>query len=142
MTMLLLIVHFFSFSLGIGCGFANMVVGRTAAKADPAARPFLGAASRMIGQIATLGLILLWLTGIALVFRGWDSLGGLPKLFWLKIAAVLVLTGISVLMNLHGIRASRSGTPPPAETMKKLGMLGGIASTTAMVLAVLAFEMS
>jgi len=139
MAISLLILHFLAFSIGIGGGIANLVIGSKAAAADPVTKPVLGAASRAVGQIASVGLLFLWITGIAMVYTSWEGWASLPQLFWAKFAGVLVLTACSVLMNMHVIRAKRTGTPPPPATMRRLGIIGSGAAILALILAVQTF---
>ncbi len=139
MTNLLTILHFLGFSAGIGGGLANLIVGRVAATADPSMRPGLGRAARGIAGLATGGLVLLWLTGIALVQVAWGGWAAMPALFWAKLTMVAILTVVSVLVNLNVIRAIRSGTPPPPARMAMLGRLGVGAAVLALILAVVTF---
>lgn len=137
---LLIALHFLSFSLGIGGGLANLVIGARAARAEPDQRPALAGAARIVGLIATAGLALLWLTGITLVSAGWGGWATLPVLFWAKLAAVLVLTVCSVLANAALIAARRTGAPPPSDRMAMLGRVGVTAAVLALLLAVAAFR--
>ena len=140
MTQLLIILHLLGFSVGIGGGFANLVIARQAARSEAGARPPLAGAGRAIGLAATAGLVVLWLTGPALVHRLHGGWADLPPLFGVKIAFVVVLTICSVLMNLSVIAARRAGTPPPPRRMAILGTLGLISAVLALGLAVLAFR--
>lgn len=140
MTTLLLILHFLAFSVGIGGSLSNLLAGAVAARSDPAVRPAIGAVARRVGMMATGGLVLLWLTGIALVQTAWEGWASMPPLFWAKIALVVVLTVCSALMNATVIRADRDGTPPPPERMRMLGTIGALSAILALILAIAAFS--
>jgi uncharacterized membrane protein len=140
MPLTLVIIHFLAFSIGIGASVSNLIVGARAARAEPQFRPALGGVSQALGKTATHSLVLLWLSGIAMVYLDWDGWASLPPLFWAKIAAVLVLTGCSVLLNMHMLRSKRAGTPPPAPTMAMLGRVGSASALTALVIAVITFS--
>lgn len=139
MSLTLLIIHFLAFSIGIGASVSNLIIGAKAAGSEPQFRPALGSASEAIGKAATICLLLLWLTGVAMIYLDWDGWASLPPLFWVKIAAVLVLTLCSGLLNWHVLRAKRAGTPPPAPTMALLGRLGSASALIALILAVITF---
>ena len=42
-----------------------------------------------------------WLTGIALVYVAYDGWANLPGIFWVKLAFVVVLSLLSLRMNLY-----------------------------------------
>ena len=139
MQELLKIIHFLSFSVAIGAGAANIVAGRQLLSMPAEVMPKIGAYRMTLGKITTIGLGLLWITGIWLVFllggsvfsNGW---------FLLKLAVVVLLTVISVKANFTIINARKAGTPPDAERMKMLGQAGLAVAVLALILAVLAFS--
>ena len=133
------IVHFLSLSVGIGGGVANGIIGARAAKVDPPVRAVLGGISGLIGRLSFVAIVLLWLTGIAMVYLAFGGWAELPTAFWVKIAFVVVLTALSVWLNLLAMRARRTRTPPPAATMRTLGMVAGLCSLIIVIAAVIAF---
>ncbi len=138
MTELLKIIHFLSFSVAIGAGLANIMAGYRLMSLPAEAMPKVAAFRLRLGMFTTVGLGLLWLTGLwlaALVGASLLSNG----LFLLKLVAVIALTGISVMANLTIIRARKAGTPPDAARMKQLGHAGPALAVLALILAVLAF---
>jgi uncharacterized membrane protein len=138
MLELLKIIHFLSFSVAIGASVANMIVGMRMADIPPAAMPQVGALRLSFGKASTIGLILLWLTGIVMVLTApVDPLG--DTMFRLKLVAVVLLTLASVLANMTVVKARAAGTPPDAQRMKTLGQAGLAMAVLALILAILAF---
>lgn len=133
------IVHFLSFSIGIGIGVAGMVIGMRARAAPAEMRPVLGRIQMVLGRTSFVAVVLLWVTGFYMVYAVYGGWGGFGTLLWLKIAAVVVLTACSIALQVNAIRAMRAGTPPPAKRMAKLGATATTSAVVALVLAVLAF---
>lgn len=140
MLELLKIIHFLSFAAGIGAGLANMVSAAYLHALPAEAAPKALAFRLALSKISTVGLILLWLTGLTLIWieHGTEIL--LSTAFLWKMAAVLALTAILIAINLNISRARASGTPPDPEKMKRLGLSAQVASITALCLAVVAFS--
>ncbi|MCC6303593.1 MAG: hypothetical protein IT545_00195 [Rhodobacteraceae bacterium] len=138
----LLTVHFLALAVGLGGGVAAGVIGARLAAAAPSARAELGAAQKRIGLSGAIALALVWASGLALLwsaFGGFGGLGGLGLVFWLKMAAVVVLTAAVVAMKVVTGRSERAGAEPDTPTMARLGMVATGATTLAVILAVLAF---
>jgi hypothetical protein len=133
-------LHFWALAIGIGGGMANMLAAPIARAAEPEAKPVLGKLQRRIGQMGAGAILVLWVTGIWLVVVEYPVLGRLPMLFWVKIAAVLVLTYVSARGQLLSLRAMRGGPPPDPAVMKKIAMAGATSALAALALAVAAFN--
>jgi len=137
---LLKAIHFLSFSIAIGAGVSNLFLGARLAAFPPQAMPALGGYRLLLGKLSTLGLILLWLTGISMV----AATGGMGVLdnqaFLWKLAAVVVLTVLSVAANLTVFKAKKAGRPPDANRMKHLGVGSQAMAILALILAVAAFN--
>lgn len=133
------IIHFIALAVGIGGGVANAIIGARAARSEPPIKVTLGSISGLIGKISGAAIILLWLTGIALVYLLFDGWANLPWAFWIKLAFVVVLSLLSLRLNLYVMQANRTRTPPPAATMKMLGQVAGLTSLLIVVFAVIAF---
>lgn len=138
MLELIRIIHFLSFSIAIGAGVANIMAGRRLVPLPAEAMPKLGAYRMAIGKLSTVCLALLWITGIGLIFAAGTSVFA-NGWFLLKLAAVLLLTAISVLANLTVIKARKAGTPPDPARMKLLGHAGPAVAVLIVILAVMAF---
>ncbi|MCL4189445.1 MAG: hypothetical protein KJZ85_17740 [Rhodobacteraceae bacterium] len=139
MASLLKIVHYLAFAVGLGGGVANAMIGMQLHAAAPAARAGLGAAQKRIGQIGLAALVLVWASGLALVWGAYGGTAGLGVAFWLKMAAVVALTLAVAVLTVQGARAERAGTGPDAATMARLEALATGSAVAAVVLAVVAF---
>jgi hypothetical protein len=137
------ILHFLALAAGIGGGLASMLAARQGADpaSGPEARAALGRLRLRLSRVTAGAVALLWLSGIALVHAGWTGWGALPGLFWAKLAFVAALTAITLRAQQLVLRAGRSGTPPPAPAMARLGQGAMGSALAALVLAVVAFTL-
>ena len=117
-----------------------MIAGRMMAGAEPAGAKVLGAMQRKIGRASFVGLILLWITGIWMLQGYHDGgLGALPGSFSVKMIFVVIVTIAALMAQYKAITASRTGTPPNRKTMAMLGMISGLFSLLAVIMAVATF---
>lgn len=139
MLILAKIVHFLSFSIGIGGGVAAMLAGIRAKSAAAEAVPVLRGVQKTLGRISFGAVVLLWVSGIFLVYAikgGWSGLG---TIFWLKIAAVVILTVASLTGQYFALTAARRDPAIMGPRMAKIGMTASSAAVAALILAVIAF---
>ena len=139
MIVLAKIIHFLSFSVGIGGGVAAMLAGIRAKGAAAEAVVVLRGMQKTLGRISFAAIVLLWLTGIYLVYAhgGTDGFG---IAFWLKMLAVLVLTAASLTGQYFGLTAAKRDPAVMGPLMAKIGMTGSASAVTALILAVIAFS--
>jgi hypothetical protein len=137
---ILLIIHFLSFAAAIGAGLANMAAGIKLTAMPPDAMPGIAGFRMSLGKMSTVGLILLWLTGVGLVtqIHGWAVFSNM--MFLMKLVTVIGLTVLSAMANMAVIPARKSGTPPDIEKMKRLGMASQALAVLALIFAVFAFS--
>ena len=140
MVVTLIALHFLCFSVALGGGVANAVIGARMELVDPPQRPIVGGTARLIGKISFGALILLWVTGLLLTWILYGSGQGLPATFAMKIIAVAFLTICAVAIQVLAMRAEREQKPPPAETIAKLGKLITASGVIAIILAVATFN--
>lgn len=88
----LVFLHFMGLAMGFSAGFGNMMMAGLIAKASPEDRRVLSRFPPVIGRVGDVGLVLLWLTGLTLVFMKWGGFGAMPGLFHAKLTAVVVMT--------------------------------------------------
>ena len=136
----LLIIHYLAFSVGIGGGLANMLIGIQMRGAEPATAAALGGLRARIGRASFIGLVLLWLTGLWMFFGYAGGLASASAWFWLKMIAVLGLTAAALRIQAVALAAQRSGSPPDPALMRRLGMASGLAAVLAVIFAVIAFR--
>lgn len=140
MYQLLLIVHFIALAMAIGGGYANIIAKRQMPKADPVTYPGFGIAAAGVGKMATLGLVILWITGLWMASIKFGGFTDIPALFWAKIAAVVAASGVSASLNVMIFKAQKSGTPTDsAKVDKHAYALAGL-GLIIILLAVLTFS--
>jgi hypothetical protein len=88
----LVVLHFLGLAMGFATGFGNMVMAGVMAKATPEERRALAKFPPAIARVGDIGLVLLWLTGLTLVFQKWGGFGSMPGLFHAKLTAVVLMT--------------------------------------------------
>lgn len=88
----LLVLHFLGLAMGFATGFGNMVMASLMAKATPDERRALAKFPPAIARVGDVGLVLLWLTGLTLVFQKWGGFGAMPGLFHAKLTTVVLMT--------------------------------------------------
>ncbi|MDU8927151.1 hypothetical protein RXV86_07125 [Alisedimentitalea sp. MJ-SS2] len=140
MALTLTIIHFIAFSFGIGGGITNMIIGKRIGQADEALQRNLAGIADMIGRLVAIAVLLLWLTGIALVYLSWGGWSGLPSLFWVKVAAVLVLSVCLILIKRTVAQANRSGSAPDEARIAPLSLMANLSGLIALVLALVSFS--
>lgn len=125
MTILLKFLHFTALALALGGGVTNIMLGRQLAAAEGAAKPVIMATQRALARVSALSLLVLWVTGIGLVYAYYGGWSGFGAAFWGKIALAVVLTvnmGVAQHLMSH---ARKSGTPPP-RAVKAMGLAGPV----------------
>ncbi len=126
------IVHYLALAVGLGGGIAAGIVAHVVGPKDPA---LAGAVQVRLARYGFLALIGLWLTGSALLtdYGGWAAM---PAWFWVKMAAVAVLTVAAVVMQVSIKRLEPSARAARARLLRPV--MNG-AAVLAVVFAVLAF---
>jgi len=98
MFVTLKIVHFLALLLGgasaIAPGLMRRAHARSADKAAPLP-PAIAMASRVLLILGLVGIVLLWLTGGAMMSMSHDW-GTMPMVFWVKLIAATVIFGVSI----------------------------------------------
>ncbi|MBD3678729.1 MAG: hypothetical protein HUJ27_10055 [Rhodobacteraceae bacterium] len=135
----LLTIHFLSLAVGVGGGVASAVAAATAAGQEPPGKMAIGKVTSKVGDIGYAALILLWVTGLWLVFAEHGGFGALPGTFTAKMVGVLGLTGALTAMQVVKRKAMAAGGPPNPATMKMLGQIALASSVFAVVMAVVTF---
>ena len=138
MTHLLVFLHLVGLMLGAGGGFASSAIMRKANTMPPDQAATVRGLGPMLANVAGTGLVVLWLTGLILIWQEWGGLGNLPGAFWIKFLFVLILTAATGLI--HRVYAEiRRGRTEQAERLPVLGPIAGISSLLAVLFAVIAF---
>jgi uncharacterized membrane protein len=136
---LLLIAHFLGLALGFSVSFANIAMSGLLAKATPQERVVLSRFPPVMSRVGTLGLIVLWTSGLILVYTRWNGFGTLPWQFHVKLTAVVLLTiTVSIIHRLQ--HRVRGGDASAAVRIETLGKLATALAVIAVVFAVLTFD--
>lgn len=136
---ILLMLHFVGLAMGLSVSISNIVMLGIITKAAPGERPVLARFPPAMSKVGRVGLVLLWLTGLTMVYTRWAGFDGMPWQFHVKITAVVLLT-ITVLYlgKLEG-QVSR-GEAAAAAKLPVFGKVASLFALTALVFAVLTFN--
>lgn len=135
----LLILHFLGLAMGLAVPLSNFVLQGLILKAPPQEKEILARVSPAMTRIGDIGLVLLWATGLVLVFTKWGGFGALPWQFEAKMVAVVVLTGLVGYIH-RLMRRARTGDTVAAARIPSVGRLASLAAVAAVILAVLTFD--
>ncbi len=130
----LLALHFLGLAMGFSAGFGNLVMAGLIAKAPASDRRALATFPPAIARIGDLGLVLLWLSGLTLVFVKWQGFGNIPPLFHAKLTAVVLMT----LVIGYGHSLRRKVAAGDAAATARMQMLGKVIFTLAILIVLLA----
>ena len=135
----LLAFHLIGLMLGAGGGFGSMVTMRAAAKLAPEQAATLRALGPAMARLSTFGLILMLLTGPALVSLKFGGFANMPQMFWVKLIFVTTLSLAAIAVELTYGQVKR-GDVKAAARLPVLGPIAGLSSILAVIFAVLAFH--
>jgi len=133
-----LALHFIGLTLGVGSGFASGVVMSRMKAAAPEHVAALKQLGPVLSRMSSAGLVLMWLSGGALVWQR-GGVEALPPAFWLKFAFVAALTIVVALIEMTYAQV-KSGNAAAAARLSMLGPLAGASSILALICAVIAFR--
>ena len=128
----LLILHYLALAIGLGGGISASVVAAVAAPRDPG---LAGAVLVRLARFGFVALIVLWITGLAMLSQGAGAAAA-PGWFWIKMGAVAVLTAAAVAMQ---IAIHRLDPPARAARARTLRPVMNGAAVAAVICAVPAF---
>ncbi|MBS0386308.1 MAG: hypothetical protein JSS00_13285 [Proteobacteria bacterium] len=135
----ILFLHLLGLMMGAGGGFGSMIVMRVALRRPPEQANALRSVGPALGRFSSVGLIVMLITGFALVFLKYDGFGNLSPLFWVKMAFVASLTLAAITLELtYG--AVKRGNMEAVRRLPALGPWAGLSSLLAVAFAVFAFH--
>lgn len=135
----LLALHIIGLMLGAGGGFGSMIAARTALTRPPEQAAVLRSLGPSLANLSGAGLIVMLLTGFALVFVKYEGFAALPSMFWVKIVFVTTLT-LAALATHVTYGQVKAGNVAAAGRLAALGPVAGLSSILAVIFAVLAFH--
>jgi len=138
MNAFILFLHFAGLMIGATGGFASGLLMRRAMMLPDAEARVVRNLGPLLAKVSAAGLVLLWATGLILVWSKWQGPASLPSLFWVKLVFVVALTALVGLIHLT-YADIRKGNAAAAARLPKIGPLAGVSSLLAVLFAVYAF---
>jgi uncharacterized membrane protein len=138
---ILLVLHFFGLAMGLSVGLSGMVMMRLIETSAPADKAVLGRFPPLMSRVGSIGLALLWITGLSLFFSKWGgfaNIGNMPWQFHLKLTLVVILSGLVGYMQTLQ-RRLRNGDASVMPTMQLLGRFAFLTAIAIIACAVWAF---
>jgi hypothetical protein len=135
----LLFLHFVGLMLGAAGGFASAVIMRRALVMPPDEAKVLRGVGPILAKMSAAGVVVLWITGLIMVWSKWGGIASLPQMFWVKAIFILSLTAVVGLIHMTYAEI-RNGNVALAARLPKLGPMAGISALLAVLFAVLAFN--
>lgn len=140
MNAFILFLHFFGLMLGAAGGFASGIIMRRAISMPPDQAKTVRSLGPLLANVSAIGLVVLWVTGLILVWSKWNGLGSLPTLFWVKFVFVVTLTLASGAVHMTYAEIRRTGNVALGARLAKLGPAAGASATLAVLFAAFAFN--
>jgi hypothetical protein len=135
----LLILHFAGLMMGAGGGLGSTIVMRHALSLPAEQGNVVRGAGPGLARLSSAGLVLMLLTGGAMVQFKYDGFSAMPTMFWVKLVFVATLTLAVILIEVAYAQVKK-GNVAAAANLPRLGPLAGISALLAVVFAALAFH--
>jgi len=136
---ILLAAHIIGLMMGAGGGFGSMISQTEALKRPADQAAVLRSIGPALSNFSFIGLIIMWVTGIVLVFLKYGGFGALPQMFWIKFIFVSTLTLAAIVIQvLYG--QAKAGNSIAATRVPAFGQIAGMSSILAVIFATLAFH--
>jgi hypothetical protein len=135
----LLIVHFAGLMMGAGGGIGSTIVMGYARSLPDEQGSIVRGAGPALARLSSVGLVLMLLTGGAMVQFKYGGFGAMPTMFWGKLVFVGTLTLAVILIEVTYAQVKK-GKAAAAANLPRLGPLAGISALLAVVFAALAFH--
>jgi len=135
----LLFLHLVGLMLGAAGGFASAVIMRRALVLPVDEAKVLRGLGPILANVSLTGLVVMWATGLILVWSKWDGFGSLPQMFWVKAIFILSLTIVTGLIHMTYAEI-RKGNVALAVRLPKLGPMAGVSALLAVLFAVVTFN--
>ena len=139
MNAALLFLHLVGLMLGAAGGFASAVIMRRALVLPADEARAVRGLGPILANVSLTGLVVMWVTGLFLVWSKWGGIASLPDMFWVKAIFILSLTAVVGLIHMT-YSEIRKGNPAAAAKLPKFGPMAGVSALLAVLFAVLAFN--
>jgi hypothetical protein len=142
MYTVLLFLHFIGLALGVGTGFATLVLGLAARDLAPAERNTFMLRASAVGKNGGIGLGLLIATGLGMMaLRGFpETLAWGGGAFHAKLGLVVVFSGLFGYSQSLAAKARRNGGGPALAKIPTVSRILLLMSLAIVACAVLAFH--
>src|SRR5262245_3303030 len=97
---IILIVHFIGLMMGAGGGLGSTIVMAQARSMPPEQAANLRVVGPALARMSTVGLVLLLLSGPAMVSMKYGGFANMEPMFWIKLVFVGTLTLAAILIEL------------------------------------------
>lgn len=140
MFITLKIIHLLALLLGGAGSLTPAISARVLKRTNHSGPPpsALALTLRLVGIGGLIAIVLLWITGLAMYSLKYSEVS-LGIWFSIKLVAATLILGISAWMNLMAARSARTGTPPNAGRVRRLGLAVRSLLILAIVTAVVSF---
>jgi hypothetical protein len=135
----LLILHFAGLMMGAGGGLGSTIVMGYALSLPPDQGSVVRGAGPALARLSTAGLVIMLLSGGALVQFKYGGFGAMPTMFWVKLVFVGTLTLAVILIEMTYAQVKK-GDAKAAARLPRFGPMAGISALLAVVFAALAFH--
>lgn len=133
------IIHIFSLMAGAAAGTTNFILMTRLLKNPGPPPDMVRELMKTMGKVGPVAVILLWLTGLGMVWAEYHSLT-ISALFYLKLLGATIALVSILTMARTAMQAEAAGTPPPLPKMKKIAYVVWTGIIVAVVCAVLVFN--
>jgi len=135
-----LILHFLGVALGVGTGFAMLTLGLSTKDMSPADRGTFMRRASMVGVNGSIGLLLLIVSGVALVLNyGLEAIRLWGPTFHIKLTLVVILIGVFGYMQVL-VRKFKSGDAAAAARLNTVSKIVLLLGVSIVIFAVLTFH--
>ncbi|MBV6458862.1 MAG: hypothetical protein HONBIEJF_02001 [Fimbriimonadaceae bacterium] len=133
------IVHFLGIAMGFSVSFSGIMLGPLMARATPEEARVLSAVPARMSKLGSVGLVLIWLSGIYLIRPIWTDIGEMEWQLQAKLASVVLLT--AAVGTIHILeRGAAKGSDRARRRLPIFGKIATVCALSALVFAVLAFR--
>lgn len=136
---ILLMLHFIGLTMGFAVPFANIVMMSLINKATPPEKAILGRFPLAMSMVGKIGLVILWATGLTMVFTRWHGFSTLPTTFHIKLTAVVLLTATIGYIS-HLEKRIKKGDAAALVRVQAVGKAAMGFALVAVIFAVLTFN--
>jgi len=136
---IMLFIHFLGLIMGMGAGFASLVIGVSNKDLSGEERPKFMLRLRGLGYMGLTGIGLLIISGLYLATPYWSQIATMP-LFIAKLTLVVVLFTLALIMDRRWRKAVKNGGGPDLAAIPKLGRLAFPVGILIVLFAVLQFH--